>query len=135
MNWHHVGYWLDVATPVNQILVWDLSYLRFIPEFTTLSNQGMRMTRIQPFPQLDAAAVTALFEEGVGDFALENNTLPNFPGDITGRWSADPLTCLGYDTVDGTMVGCLRDKVASAQFVWNQDWNTLQAAAQQMAAD
>ncbi len=131
---YYVGYWLAVTTPVNQTLVWDLLYLSFIPQFTALSNQGMRMTRIQPFPQQDAAAVTALFEAGAGDFTLVNNTLPNFPGNITGRWSGYSLACLGYNTVDGSMVACLRDKVASAQFVWNQDWNTLQATAQQMAA-
>ncbi len=130
---YYVGYWLAVTSPVNQTMVWDLLYLDLFFQWTTLSSQGMRMTRTQSFPQQDVAAFTALFEAGAGGFALANDSLPNFPGDVAGK-SGYSLVGLGYDTVDGNMIGCWRDKVASAQFVWNQDWNTLQATAQQMAA-
>jgi uncharacterized protein (TIGR03437 family) len=93
------------------------------------------MTRIQPFPQQDAAAMSALFEPGSGGYVLWNTSLPEFPTDTTGKWAGYTLVGLGYDQVEGHMVGCWESKIASAQFVWNQDWNTLQAAAQQMAAN
>ncbi len=131
---YYVGYWLAVTTPVNQTLVWDLLYLDLIAQWTTLSNQGMRMTRIQPFPQQDAAAFSAVFEAGSGSYALWDAPLPDFSADATVKFAGNTLVGLGYDTVDGNMIGCWRDKVASAQFVWNQDWNALQATAQQMAA-
>ena len=131
---YYVGYWLAVTSPVNQTLVWDLDWNDLIAQWNTLSPQGMRMTRIQPFPQRDAAAFSALFEAGNGAYVLWESPLPDFAGDTTAKFSGLSLVGLGYDAVDGNMIGCWRDKVASAQFVWNQDWNTLQGTAQQMAA-
>jgi uncharacterized protein (TIGR03437 family) len=131
----YVGYWLAVTAPANQTLLWDLGFTDLTAQWTTLSGQGMRMTRIQPFPQQDAAAFSALFEAGSGAYVLWDVSLPEFPRDTTGRWAAFTLVGLGYGPVDGHMLGCWRDQVESAQFVWNQDWKTLSASAQQMAAN
>ena len=131
----YVGYWLAVAAPAHQTLVWDVDFTDLNTQWNTLSGQGMRMTRIQPFPQQDAAAFSALFEAGSGEYVLWDVSLPEFPQDTTGKWAAYTLVGLGYGVVSGHMIGCWRDLVDSAQFVWNQDWNTLSATAQQMAAN
>lgn len=131
----YVGYWLGVSSPVNQTLVWDLDYADLSTQWTTLSGEGMRMTRIQAFPQQSAAAFTALFEAGTGAYVLWNTGLPDFSAAVTNKFAAYSLVGLGYDLVNGNMVGCWRNLVSSAQFVWNQDWTTLQATAQQMAAN
>jgi uncharacterized protein (TIGR03437 family) len=132
---YYVGYWLAVTSPVSQTLVWDLNYTDLGTQWTMLSGQGMRMARIQPFPQKDATAFSALFGAGSGGYVLENRSLPNFPEEVTGKWTGNTLVGLGYDPVGGQMAGCWGVKVPSAQFVWNQDWSTLQATAQQMAAN
>jgi len=132
---YYVGYWLAVPSPVNQTLVWDLNFIDLSTQWNTLSSQGLRMTRVQAFPQQDAAAMSALFEPGTGGYVLWDTSLPGFPADTTGRFSASSLVGLGYDQVNGNMIGCWEGKAASAQFIWNQDWNTLQATAQQMAAN
>ncbi len=129
---YYVGYWLAVPSPVNQTLVWDLNISDLYTQSNTLSGQGMHMTRIQPFPQQDAPFFSALFETGRGSY--DGVSLPDFPASVTGRFAANSLIGLGYDIVDGNMVGCWGPELASAQFVWNQDWNTLQNTAQQMAA-
>lgn len=131
----YVGYWLSVASPVNQTLVWNLDWNDLVTQWTTLSGNGMRMTRVQSFPQQDAAAFSALFEAGGGAYFLWGVSLPEFPLDTTGKFAGYSLVGLAYDMVEGDMIGCWRDKVSSAQFVWNQDWTTLQATAQQMAAN
>jgi uncharacterized protein (TIGR03437 family) len=131
----YTGYWLAVSAPASQSLVWDLSFSSLVTEWTSLSNQGNRMTRIQSFPQQDAAAFSALFETGSGGYVLYSDSLVNFTNDVTSKWAGNSLVGLAYDMVDGNMVGCWRDKVASAQFVWNQDWNALSATANQLAAD
>jgi uncharacterized protein (TIGR03437 family) len=131
----YVGYWLGVSTPVNQTLVWDLDYADLTSQWNALSGQGMRMTRIQSFPQQSAAAYTALFQAGTGSYELWSADLPTFPGVVTNKFSAYSLAGLGYDMVNGNMIGCWRGLVSSAQFVWNQDWNALQATAQQMASN
>lgn len=131
---YYVGYWLAVTSPANQTLMWDVPWLAFPSQWTFLSNLGLRMTRVQPFPQQDIAGVSALFEGGNGASMMWSSPLPDFAEETTGTWSGYSLAGLGYDTVAGNMVGCGRDHVASAQFAWNLDWNTLQATAQQMAA-
>jgi uncharacterized protein (TIGR03437 family) len=132
---YYVGYWLAVTTPVNQTLVWDLGITAFAAEVTTLTGQGQRMTRVQPYPQQDVPAYSALFEPGTGSWAWYYLGLPNFSNKVTQSLEGLTLQGLGYDLVDGQMVGCWGPKVASAQFVWNLDWNTLQTTAQQMAAN
>ncbi len=132
---YYVGYWLAVSSPANQTLVWDLSFSNLGTQWNTLSGQGLRMTRVQAFPQQDSAAFSALFEPGSGGYVLWDASLAEFPADATGKYTANSLVGLGYDSVSGNMVGCWEGKVSSAQFVWNQDWGTLQATAQQMAAN
>jgi uncharacterized protein (TIGR03437 family) len=132
---YYVGYWLAVSSPVNQTLVWDLDFTDLNTQWNSLSGQGLRMTRVQAFPQQDTTALSALFEPGSGGYVLWDTSLPQFPTDTDGKWSANSLVGLGYDPVGGNMVGCWEGKVTSAQFIWNQDWPTLQATAQQMAAN
>lgn len=131
---YYVGYWLAVSSPVNQTLVWDLNLNAFTAQVTTLTGQGMRMTRVQPFAKQDATAYSALFEAGAGAWAWYYIGLPGFPNKVTQSYPGLTLLGLGYDLVGGNMVGCWGNKVASAQFVWDLDWTTLQATAQQMAA-
>jgi uncharacterized protein (TIGR03437 family) len=135
---YYVGYWLAVASPVNQLLGWNLSRSptdELGAQWSTLSAQGMRMTRIQPFPQLDSTAYSTLYEPGGGGYVLYFDSLPQFPIDTTGRFAGNSLVGMGYDTVTGNVVACWWDNVKPFQFVWNQDWTTLQATAQQMAAN
>lgn len=132
---YYVGYWLAVTSAANQTLVWDLDSSDLGTQWNTLSGQGLRMTRVQAFPQLDSAVFSALFEPGSGGYVLWDVSLEEFPADATGKYTANSLVGLGYDPVSGNMVGCWEGKVSSAQFVWNQDWNTLQTTAQQMAAN
>jgi len=132
---YYVGYWLAVPSAVNQTLVWDLGITPFSAQVTALTGQNMRMTRVQPFPQQDSTAYSALFEPGSGSWAWYYLGLPNFESKATQSLTGVTLNGLGYDLVSGQMIGCWGNKVPSAQFVWNQDWNTLQATAQQMAAN
>ena len=132
---YYVGYWLAVASPVNQTLVWDVSLNGLATQVTALTGQGMRMTRVQPFPQQDTSAYSALFEAGSGVWAWNYTGLPNFSGKVTTSYPGASLQGLGYDLVNGLMVGSWGNKVANAQFVWDLDWNTLQTTAQQMAAN
>ena len=83
----YVGYWLAVTSPVNQTLVRNLIYGDLTTQWNKLSGQGMRMTRIQPFPQQDATAMSALFEQGTGSYVLWYVSLPEFPFDTTGKWA------------------------------------------------
>ena len=131
---YYVGYWLAVSSPVNQTLVWDLNLNAFTAQVTTLTGQGMRMTRVQPFAQQNATAYSALFEAGAGAWAWYYIGLPGFPNKVTQSYPGLTLLGLGYDLVGGNMVGYWGNKVASAQFVWDLDWTTLQATAQQTAA-
>jgi uncharacterized protein (TIGR03437 family) len=132
---YYVGYWIAVSSPVNQTLIWDLNFTDLVTQWNTLSGQGQRMTRVQAFPQQDASAFSALFEAGSGGYVLWDTSLPAFPADTTGKFSGNSLVGLGYDQVSGNMIGCWEGKVASAQFIWNQDWNTLQSTALEMAAN
>lgn len=126
---YYHGYWLAVASPVNQMLVWTLD------SWPTLSGQGMRLTRVQPFPEVNVTAYCALYEPGGGGYVLYFDGLPQFPVDTTGKWAGNSLVGLGYDVVNGQAVGCWWDNFKAFEFVWNQDWSTLQATAQQMAAN
>jgi uncharacterized protein (TIGR03437 family) len=131
----YVGYWLAVPSPVNQTLVWGLTLTALAPQVTTLTGQGMRMTRVQVFQQQDVNSCSALFEAGSGSWAWSYTGLPTFPSRVTTTNTGTTLQGLGYDLVNGVMVGCWGNKVDSAQFVWNLDWNTLATTAQQMAAN
>jgi uncharacterized protein (TIGR03437 family) len=132
---YYTGYWLAVSSPVNQILALDLDYADFSTQWTTLSTEGMRMTRIQPSPQLDIRAYSTLYEPGTDGYVLYFDTPSQFPIDTTGKWAGISLVGLGYDTVNGQVAGCWRSSIKPYQFVWNQDWNTLQVTAQKMAAN
>jgi uncharacterized protein (TIGR03437 family) len=126
---YYTGYWIAVASQANQMLVWTLD------SWGTLSGEGMRLTRVQPFPQMDVTAYCALYEPGTEGYVLWFAGVEQFPIDTTGKWAGSSLVGLGYDIVNGQVVGCWQDNVKPYQFVWNQDWNTLQATAQTMAAN
>jgi hypothetical protein len=132
---YYTGYWLAVSEPANQTLLWDVNLDGLNTQTVDISNQGKRMTRIQSFPQQELAAFSALFEPGTGAGQLFNDSLVQFPDDVTGKFSDLTLAGLGYDSVEGRMFGCSLGKVANAQFVWNLDWNTLSATAQQLASN
>ena len=61
---YYTGYWLAASSPVSQMFVWDLAYSDFNTQWTALSGQGWRLTRIQSFPQQDVAAYTGLYQSG-----------------------------------------------------------------------
>jgi uncharacterized protein (TIGR03437 family) len=126
---YYHGYWLAVASPANQMLAWSLD------SWPALSGQGMRLTRVQPFPEANVTAYCALYEPGGGGYILYFDGLPQFPIDTAGKWAGNSLVGLGYDVVNGQVVGCWWDNFKASEFVWNQDWNTLQATAQKMAAN
>jgi uncharacterized protein (TIGR03437 family) len=129
----YTGYWLAASAPAKQTLVWDLGFNDLVTQWTNLSGQNNRMTRIQSFPQQDAAAYTALFAAGSGGYALAAGSMPSFSSDVTAKYAGNTLAGLGFDSVEGFMFGCWRDLVPSAQFVWDQDWKTLSATAQELA--
>lgn len=130
----YTGYWIAVSAPANQTMVWGLSFNDLTTQWTDLSNQNNRMTRIQAFPQQDDSAYSALFEPGSDPYVLYDDAFADFSEDVTTKFASNTLVGLGYDMVYGSMMGCWRQLVPSAQFVWNQDWNTLSATAQQLAA-
>jgi len=131
---YYTGYWLAVSAPAKQTLVWDVDFNDLVTEWTNLSKQNNRMTRFQSFPQQDAAAYTALFEPGSDSYTLFGSSLADFSSDVTGKFAGNTLVGLAFDSVEGYMFGCGRALVPSAQFVWNEDWTTLSATAQQLAA-
>ncbi len=131
----YTGYWLAVSAAANQSLITATNFSNLAAQWTSLSNNGMRMTRVQSYPLKDDSAFVSLFEAGTGGYALYSDSIPSFPSDVANRFSTDTLVGLGYDMVYGNMIGCWRNKVANAQFVWNQDWNTLGATAQTMASN
>lgn len=133
---YYTGYWLAVASPVNQMLAWDLT------NWGTLSSQGWRLVRAEPFPELNPSGVPAndtsycaLYVPGTDGYVLWFDGVEQFPIDTTTKWAGISLVGLGYNVVDGGVVGCWRGSVTPSEFVWNQDWNTLQATAQKMAAN
>ncbi len=92
------------------------------------------MTRVQAFPKNDAASYAALFQPGNAGYVLWTTSLAQFPNDVVNRWNGVSLAGLAYDVVHGVVTGAFLGKSNAAQFVWNQDWNTLSATAQQMAS-
>jgi uncharacterized protein (TIGR03437 family) len=129
----YVGYWLAVTSPANQTLVWDVDGAGLNKASTTLGNQGLGMTRIQPFPQQDTPAYSVLAEPANAWYWWITG-LPKFSGRVAQGFPGTSLIGLGYDMVYGNMAGCWGPSAASEQFVWNLDWNTMQATARQMAA-
>lgn len=130
----YAGYWLQSQTAPNQQLLWGLDFNTLTSNWNDLSaNRGLRMTRIQAFPQNDASRFTALFEPGTGGYVLYSDRLKNFSSDAVTRFGGNTLTGLSYDLVGGNMVGCWRDPIPGARFVWNQTWDSLTAAAGALA--
>lgn len=131
---YYSGYWLASSAPKSQKLVWDLSYSDLNTQWMALSGAGYRMSRIQAFPQQDAAAFSALFETGSGGYALYDEPLATFAADAAGKFNGYTLTGLDFDPVSGNMAGCWRAKANPSQFVYNQDWPALTTTVQQAVA-
>lgn len=130
---YYVGYWIAAASPANQTLTLGLNLSQFASQVNTLSNQNQRMTRIQPYPLLGEAGYATLFQPGAGGWAYYYWGLPDFPSKVQAL-TGSTLLGLGYDIVNGLMVGTWGNLIPAAQFVFNLDWPTLQATAQQMTA-
>ena len=128
------GYWLASGTPQTQTLVWDMSFDDLVNAWNSLNASGNRMTRIQAFPQQDATAFSAVFEQGSGAYVLYVEPAIPFAADVMGKWAGETLVGLGFDPVSGNLAGCWRDLVTPSQFVFSQEWDALTAAAQQAAA-
>ncbi len=131
----YTGYWLASSAPKKQSLVWDVDFKTLDDQWTTLSANGMRMSRIQAFPKMDASSFSALFEAGSGAYVLYDEPLAGFAADVSGAFAGNTLMGLGYDPVAGNMAGCWRAQVNPSQFVYNQDWDTLTGAVQQAAGN
>jgi len=131
---YYTGYWLASGTPKVQTLLVGLSFQDLVSQWTTLSNNNNRMTRIQVFPQFDASSFAALFEQGGGGYILYVEPADAFANDVTAKFSGNTLIGLGFDPVSGNMAGCWRDKSNPSQFAFNQDWPTLMATTQQANA-
>ncbi len=135
---YYTGYWLANASnsqPAGQMLLSDLSYQDLSTQWTNLSSkQGMRMTRIQAYPQNSASIFTALFAPGTDAYVFFDEPAGTFFTDVTGRFNGNSLVGMAFDPTSGNVAGCWRKKVTPSQFAFNQDWDTLTATAQQASA-
>ena len=131
---YYSGYWLAASPAKTQTLISNLSFKDLSTQWNSLNGKGMRMTRVQAFPQQDAASFSALFEQGADSYVLYDEPIASFAADVAGRFAGNSLVGMGYDPVSGNLIGCWRAKATPSQFVYNQDWPTLIATVQQAAA-
>jgi uncharacterized protein (TIGR03437 family) len=130
---YYSGYWLASAKPSGQMVVWDVIFSDLATQVTDLVNKGMRMNRVQAYPQNAGTVFSAIFSPGSGSYVFFDEVTDTFFKDVAGRFSGNSLVDVSFDPVSGNMVGFWGNKVTPAQFVSNQDWATLSAAAQQNA--
>lgn len=130
----YTGYWIASTSPKTQKLISAVDFNDLTNQWTTLSNNGYRLSRIQAYPQQDTAAFYALFETGDGGYVLYDEPSAAFASDVTGKFSGYTLLALDFDSVSGNMIGAWRAETGPTQFVYNQDWPTLSATVQQAAS-
>jgi hypothetical protein len=131
------GYWLANAanaSPAGQMLVWDLSFNDLLNQWKTLSAQGLRMTRVQAFPQDAGAAYSALFAPSNASYTFFGEAADTFFTDVNGKYAAESLAGIAFDPTSGNMLGCWLGKVTPSEFVSNENWDTLTATAQKASA-
>lgn len=128
---YYSGYWLTSGTPKSQMLVSTANFTDLGTQWTTLSNNGYRMSRVQAYPQQDVTAFYALFETGSGGYVLYSEPLAAFAADVASKFAGNTLTGMDFDPVTGNMVGAWRAKTSPTQFVSNQDWPALSTTVQQ----
>jgi uncharacterized protein (TIGR03437 family) len=127
------GYWLATSQPAQQMLAWGLDYTAISAQWTTLSGKGMRMTRVQAFPQDAGSLYSAIFAPGTDSYYLYNQPANTFFDTVT-KTAGNSLVDVSFDSAGGNIIGCWRKKVTPSQFVSNQSWDALTAAAQQAGA-
>ena len=131
------GYWLANAanaSPAGQMLVWDLSFNDLLNQWKTFSAQGLRMTRVQAFPQDAGAAYSALFAPSNASYTFFGEAADTFFTDVNGKYAAESLAGIAFDPTSGNMLGCWLGKVTPSEFVSNENWDTLTATAQKASA-
>jgi uncharacterized protein (TIGR03437 family) len=131
---YYSGYWLAATPAKSQLLLLNQTFQDLDNARNRLSGSNQRMTRVQAFPQQDAATYNALLEPGSDSSALYSEPIANFATDIDAKFSANTLIGIAFDPISGNLTGCFRGKAASSLFVHNQDWPTLTATVQQAAA-
>ena len=128
----YTGYWLPVATPVNQVATWDV--IDYTPSLTGMAGKGMYLHRIQAYPHDAGALYSAIFTSGSGLWTYDDQPTESFDKSVTGANSGNSLVALAYNPASGNMIGYWQGKVNPSAFVMDQSWETLIAAAQQNAA-
>src|ERR1035438_5073395 len=91
------------------------------------------MMRVQAYPQKAAAWFAALFETGSGTPALWDVAAATFAAKVS-TLPQYTLAGLGFDPVNGNMVGCWGAQGTGGQFFSDADWGTLTAMVQTMSA-
>jgi uncharacterized protein (TIGR03437 family) len=94
----------------------------------------MSLRTDQAYPQSATSVFAALFEAGSGSSVVHDFTVDTFAGEVA-TLSSNTLNGLGYDPVEGHLVGCWSRLVPGAQFFIDQDWDTLTAMAQTAASN
>lgn len=111
---YYSGYWLANAPdskPAGQALLWDLDGDTFGSQWDTLSSNGMRMTRIQVYPQDAGAAYSGLFVPGADSYVYWIEPADAFFNDVTAKFAGNSLVGMAFDPTSGNMAGCWRDPV------------------------
>ncbi len=124
----YTGYWLASAANPKQTLVWDLDYADLSTQWTSLSASGMRMMKVQAYPQKGGTVYSAIFAPSTAGYYLYNQPVDTFFTTV-GNTTGNTLSGMAFDPVQGRMIGCWLNKATPSQFVSNQTWETLTATA------
>lgn len=114
------------GTPASQTIVSDLSWNDFSTQWSTLSNQGMRLTKIQVDSTEGAAAYSGLFEQGDGGYALLSST--DWNGFYQYYQSNPGMQLTDYQIHDENgsrfYVGVWNQTSNTHKFIFDQDWGS-----------
>ena len=131
---YYTGYWLSATKPAGQLAVWDLQFPDLSMQVTNMANNGMRMVRVQAYPNNAGSLFSAIFAPGSGVYSFFDEDAQSFFKDVAGRFGGQSLVDLSFVPATGYMIGSWRAKVNPSQFVSDQSWETLTATAQANAA-
>jgi uncharacterized protein (TIGR03437 family) len=130
------GYWLASAKPTAQTAIWGVANSTgFFSQVNSLASKGMRVARVQSYPDRADTVHSAILVPGNGAYYYDNPSTVTFAGIVNGARSGESLVDFSYDCTNGLMVAYWGPKVNPSNFVIGTDWDSLTATAQQNAAN
>lgn len=115
------------STPIDQILVHDLSESDFRSLWDIRSRGGFRLVKIQVYQTATSYNLAGLFEAGGGSYDLQIDPDWNrfFQRYQTNKTTMQLVDFQVYDN-DGTRIyiGVYRETSSAHQFIFNQDWGS-----------